>query len=1090
MNIRDEEILRVVPNQKNYNWGMRYYDEYEMFESFTVTKYGMQYEIIANVINFGYENEIVITLNARFEVIEHFCNCRFHEFDSACGHVAAVLLLFQELTITKYPYDLHNDNMFVNPSQMFFGSNQWIEKRKQEQLAFEQRQQRLLLESQQRASKELLEILKEENGAIIHSLTSNEKYKLHFYFEKQIGYYNEMDSFYLDAKIGNDRMYVVKDFRTLFNLIDHEEYHKYGAKLSFVHTYNNFDDFTQQVLPFLKRVMNDMHKAYYTNFRYLHIRTEHIDDFFDLFKDAPKRCINIEFDEQYFKLPIHINEEHEGYFLSLSEDSESLIKGNKYFYKMDKRVLIRYISSNQRQLFRFYEALTKSHLFVKKEDFDEFSKYTLNAFSDNLKIIGIQPEMKENEVKVQLYGDIEEEYLTIHMYTLWEDGQKENALESHPQRVLSLEAQRIINTLEAYGTIMETPVIHVVMPLADKQTNIFYEEILPALKEYAEIFISDTLKRFNPSHSLSLSVGVRVSNDLLAIDISSLECTADEVREVLGSYRRKKQYHRLKNGDMISLETQEIIELDQFLNDLEIDVKDVNGSVEMPLYNAFKLDTKVHKLANINSSSTQSFTNFLNTFEELHIDNLVIKEKYDQILKSYQKYGVKWLMLLSEYGFGGILADDMGLGKTLQAIALMESTYRKGETNIVICPASLMLNWQDELAKFSSELKSCCIYGGIEERIARIRSANEYDVIITTYDYIRRDYEKYDAITFQHIFLDEAQYIKNHSTKVAKSVKKLHGKVRFALTGTPIENTLAELWSIFDFLMPGYLSNYHHFKINYETPIVKNQDEEKQLQLKQLIEPFLLRRRKDEVLKELPEKVEKTLSFHFNKEEEKLYVSKLAEVHDELQELVGKKENNKILILKMLIELRQICCEPRVLYENIDIVSSKMNGCMEIVESLKESGKKILLFSSFTRILDLISQELNKRNISFLVLTGEVSKDKRKDLVSKFQNGDIDIFLISLKAGGVGLNLTKAEAVIHYDPWWNLSAQNQATDRAHRIGQTKNVQVFNLVMKNSIEENILTLQQRKKELADIFVEDSKGSLAQMSTEDIMQLIKR
>jgi SNF2 family DNA or RNA helicase len=309
------------------------------------------------------------------------------------------------------------------------------------------------------------------------------------------------------------------------------------------------------------------------------------------------------------------------------------------------------------------------------------------------------------------------------------------------------------------------------------------------------------------------------------------------------------------------------------------------------------------------------------------------------------------------------------------------------------------------------------------------------------------------------------------------------------LTGTPIENSLAELWSIFDFLMPGYLYPYSYFANEYERPIVKEKDEQKQLELKNMISPFILRRRKQEVLKELPDKIETTLPIEFNEDEKKLDLANLAQVNMQLQDKLQMDQVNAIAMLAMLTRLRQICCEPRVLYDNIKDQSSKLEACMDLIRRFRETGKKILLFSSFTSVLDLIHDALNAEDISHYTLTGSTDKVKRRELVAKFQEDDTAVFLISLKAGGTGLNLTAAEAVIHFDPWWNMSAQNQATDRAHRIGQENTVQVFKLIMKDSIEEKIQQLQEAKKDLADAFVEGNDGTITSMSREDIMELFK-
>lgn len=407
-----------------------------------------------------------------------------------------------------------------------------------------------------------------------------------------------------------------------------------------------------------------------------------------------------------------------------------------------------------------------------------------------------------------------------------------------------------------------------------------------------------------------------------------------------------------------------------------------------------------------------------------------------------------------------------------------------------VCPASLIYNWEDEIAKFSKTLNCISITGAKAKRTLGIQNYRDYDLLITSYDYLRRDVDLYQDHEFECIILDEAQNIKNQKTKNAQFVKRLKANHRIALSGTPIENSLAELWSIFDFLMPGYLYSYHYFKQQYEIPITLDEDEKTTKRLRNLVNPFILRRTKKEVLKELPDKVDHKYMLEFSVSEKKLYLANLAMVNKEMQAKMKEVHFDRIAILAMLTKLRQICCDARLVYDNIKEPSTKINATISLIKTLTENNKKILLFSAFTSLLDLVSNQLDKEQISYYMLTGSTNKEERRKLVNNFNEDDTRVFLISLKAGGTGLNLTSAEAVIHIDPWWNLSAQNQATDRAHRIGQNANVQVYRMIMKDSIEEKILKMQERKANLADSFVEGNDGSLSKMSKEEILDLFKR
>ena len=474
-------------------------------------------------------------------------------------------------------------------------------------------------------------------------------------------------------------------------------------------------------------------------------------------------------------------------------------------------------------------------------------------------------------------------------------------------------------------------------------------------------------------------------------------------------------------------------------------------------------------------------------------------ENLNAHLREYQETGFKWLKTLDEYQFGGILADDMGLGKTIQLVSVIlsyvENAKKHGEkakTSLVVCPSSLTLNWFNEIKKFAPTLSVLLINGSIQDRKNKINNINDYNVVIVSYDILKRDIDIYKEknYMFKYIIADEAQYIKNNNTQNFKAIKEVKSETRFALTGTPIENSLSELWSIFDFVMPGYLFSYKKFKELYETPIVKGEDGYAMKKLKMLIEPFILRRIKEDVLTELPDKTITILNNEMEEEQQKIYMSYMAQVKEEIETEISINgfEKSQIKILSLLMRLRQICCHPSLFIENYKGESSKLNQCIQIVKDAIESGHKILLFSGYTSMFDIIQEELKKESITFYKLTGQTNVGDRIKLVDEFnENPDIKVFLISLKAGGTGLNLIGADMVIHYDPWWNLSAENQATDRTYRIGQKKNVQVYKLITKNSIEEKIYELQQRKAKLIDNMLSTKETFVSKLSKDEIMSL---
>ncbi len=457
-------------------------------------------------------------------------------------------------------------------------------------------------------------------------------------------------------------------------------------------------------------------------------------------------------------------------------------------------------------------------------------------------------------------------------------------------------------------------------------------------------------------------------------------------------------------------------------------------------------------------------------------------------LRPYQQEGLNWLQFLREYGFGGILADEMGLGKTIQTLAhLLVEKEKKRLTHpvLLIVPTSLVPNWESEMAKFAPSLSFKILQGASRD----FEHLNTFDILITTYPLLYRDFEHLKKQHYSYIILDEAQNIKNKNTTAVKFLMHLTAEHRLCLTGTPLENHLGELWSLFNFLMPGFLGDDRYFNREFRAKIEKGNDEAAKKTLSTRIKPFMLRRTKDKIDLDLPAKTEIIQKCELTERQRDLYEVVRLAMHKKVQDEIDKKGLNKshIIILDALLKLRQVCCDPRLLKMEHDVTeSAKLNMLIEMVEEMVKEGRKILIFSQFTGMLSLIEAELNTIKIPFVKLCGD-TKD-RKTPVNEFQNGTTPIFLISLKAGGVGLNLTAADVVIHYDPWWNPAVENQATDRAHRIGQSKSVFVYKFIAKDTLEEKILELQAKKASIAGaLFDQGNTKSAAQITQEDVNAL---
>jgi len=624
----------------------------------------------------------------------------------------------------------------------------------------------------------------------------------------------------------------------------------------------------------------------------------------------------------------------------------------------------------------------------------------------------------------------------------------------------------------------------------DEQLYLLVTEGISTLSEHAKLFISADLRKVRVRSMQGPRLGVRIESDLLQLNFTADDMPPHLLAAALSAYKQKKKYIRLENGTFLNLETESMKQFSTVADNLGLTSGDIRKKdLALPLYRSLYLDT----VTDIRVDADSSFQQFCAGFKHLELLDPVLPKKLANTLRDYQKNGYKWLHLLTTCGFGGILADDMGLGKTLQILTLFSAYKEKNKklSALVVCPASLVLNWENEVKRFTPELCACCVIGTSAERSALLQSTDNADIYITSYDLLKRDADCYQKLSFDFEVIDEAQYIKNHNTQNAKAVKAIQATHHFALTGTPIENGLSELWSIFDYLMPGYLYKYNRFRHLFEQPIVKDGDNEALRELKKLTSPFILRRLKRDVLKELPEKTETTLYTNLAQEQRTLYAANLASMHKELSVHFENQNagSGRMLALSMLTRLRQLCCDPSLLYENYKEESAKLELCTELIEGSVKSGHKLLVFSQFTSMLAILEKRLKHLKIPYYLIEGATKKEDRIAMVNAFNQDDTPVFLISLKAGGTGLNLTGADIVIHYDPWWNLSALNQATDRAHRIGQKKNVQVYKLIAKNTVEEKILALASKKYSLAENVLPDENNLLSRMTKEELLDLFK-
>ncbi len=628
----------------------------------------------------------------------------------------------------------------------------------------------------------------------------------------------------------------------------------------------------------------------------------------------------------------------------------------------------------------------------------------------------------------------------------------------------------------------------------------FYREQWPYLVSKCEqqgvgiVFTRDQFNFAFVDFRADVSAALNVDTDWLAFDVACY-CGPDKITiDDLRRFIKEGQSFIRQNGKLLHITNQE--ELKRFVLMLESFAERENNRFEGRAYHAPEVEYVFTSSPHYTARFEAGFKKFLQEAQSGQpVERVSLPTRFKKILRPYQAEGMAWFYFLRKYRFAGILADDMGLGKTIQALTLLSLENIPGKPSLVICPKTLLYNWQSEAARFTPELKVVVIDGAPEERKVLIKAATKYDVLVTSYATLQKDEERYRkaGLTFNYAVLDEAQFIKNHSTKNAQIVKKIKADYRLAMTGTPLENSVSEIWSIFDFLMPGFLGSYAAFSRRFHKPIMEQQDTQALADLRKKVQCFMLRRTKSEVLKELPAKVEQISHCHLERAQNILYQEVLSQVRTDIFNTVEQKGFNqsRLHILAALMKLRQICHHPALLLTDKNYTkfpSAKLEMFNELVEEIVANKRKVLVFSQFTGMLDILAKELDKQKIDHLYLSGKTKK--RQPLVDQFNTDPaIPVFLISLKAGGTGLNLTAADNVIIFDPWWNPSVENQAVDRAHRIGQTKSVNVFRLITVGTIEEKIVALQSKKKQLFDGLVGESRQLFQKLTWDDLKQLFE-
>lgn len=974
-----------------------------------------------NIISSNKQYEAFINIHKTYGILYYGCDCEEYNsfYDGMCPHLVCLAL------------SIMNNNSIKEPSNTINKQEVLVTARKENEI----QRDKLILE----------EILTEYSTKVQSEIRNVVLLPIINTIENTLA-----------LKIGISYMYTVTNIYGLLKNVRDNEYYSYGQKLAFTHSIHSFDERSQALISLLSKTTALIN----IEAPKLHITPYILEEIINLYKETQ---ININGTDCYLsneeysiKVSLHKNKS-----LDLNISQFSIIDGylNNYII-IDRRLYT--LTEISKELLPLVKYLKEHRKLSFKNTEDEFLNNLYPIIYDKIEV---DPEFSKNHPVIKLiidsYLDYENGVITINpqyeMLNLMIDGAVYN------KKLEDAYYEDIINL----GFYKNND--NYMIDSAEGITK-FLSSNLDSLKNYGNVYVSDSLSKINTSFKMP-TINISYDVNMMSVVFDDLSYSEEELYEIYKAYSKQKRFVILNNDQIVKID-ENYHDVYTLIKDLNLDPKHLLSSQNIPLYLAMKAEGSSY----VNCS--KEIKNMYNDIRQYQNASYPLDEALLKQLRPYQLDGFKWLKMLTKYGFGGILADDMGLGKTIQIISLLASDDEI-MPSLIVCPTSLTYNWKNEIEKWAPYLSSTIISGTANHRYELIKSIKpERRVYITSYDSLRRDIEYYQE-KFRYIIIDEAQYIKNYFTQKAQAVKLLDGCFRFALTGTPIENSLLDLWSIFDFLMPDFLNTYSDFRLKYTASI----EDESLSNLSNKLKPFILRRTKKDVLTDLPDKIETIRVAQMTNSQRKLYEAHLLKIRNSLKHI-----DNRISVLSMITRLRQICVDPALFIDDYLGGSAKVDLCMEIIDEAIANNHRILLFSQFKSLFPIIEERLNEKNILFYELTGETLSKERIRLVDSFNvNEEIKVFLISLKAGGTGLNLTGADTVIHFDPWWNVSTENQATDRTHRIGQTRVVYVNKLICENSIEQKVIELQNIKKDLSNKVISDEE-TLSKLTDSDIKFLL--
>ncbi|OZM56666.1 hypothetical protein CIB95_10600 [Lottiidibacillus patelloidae] len=1075
------EIIKNMFPDSFYRRGLQYYHQFRVEQLSNSEKDGHWTAKVAGSKLYNVEVDI-------FED-EFFynCTCSAYEEYQSCKHCVAVLLeiankLGEKSTVNKLKVSETNTPLFSDGKE-------------EQQIKSE--------DSLSQLSTNLIDLFAEDDFESTTS-TIGEPIKVEYSLKPD---YNQANGtlFTVEMKIGIERLYVVKNLKELLDYIENKKEYYFSKSFSYDPYLHSFHKEDLEIFQLLAKINKS--ETFFNSRSAWNISTKQkgitlpplfADELISLLHERNCKLQNGDEEFNHFKwtsekLPFTFSliQEEENYLLELQKSS--LVEYmSKYGYMLVDNAVYKLSDQQQQVMHRINNSIdleSTTAIPIKQEDIGLFLSHVVPSL-EMICNVEMSPEVRSSITNPPLVAKLFLEIDIVRITAKLEYHYGEDIILPFNEENISNQEQILIRDVKKERKIMKLIELSsfkfngVDLYLEDDDDIFtFLYDILPKLEKIVSVFstgeVSPLLNREQIKPEIQLDL--QTNANYFEVNFDFTDVNQNDIQQIIKSIIEKKRYYRLQDGSYIPLEEDTFHPIGDLFRELNIAPEAVNsGKLTLPNYRSLQVEELVSRNRGVHYN--KAFEKLIADIKKPSKSNYPLPKTLNADLRDYQIVGYQWLRGLSYYHFGGILADDMGLGKTLQAIAFLlakwEENSASAQPSLVVSPASLVYNWQNEFKKFAPNLKVKVIQGSKSERENLINDIENCDVLITSYPLVRQDFDLYNEHEFSTLILDEAQAIKNHMTKTARAIKTIRKSNCFALSGTPIENSLDELWSIFDAILPGFFPNKKTF------------GSLSQQQISRMSRPFILRRLKKDVLKELPDKIETVHTSELTKEQKELYLGYLEKIQSEAALAMSTNgfQKNRMKILAGLTRLRQLCCHPSLFIENYEGESGKMNQLLDMVDNALENKQRILIFSQFSSMLKIIHTQLSNKGIEPFYLDGNTPSSKRVEFAERFNNGEKEIFLISLKAGGTGLNLPGADTVILYDLWWNPAVEEQATGRAHRMGQKKVVQVFRLITNGTIEEKIFSLQQKKKELIENIIHPGETMFSSLTEQEIRELL--